>query len=127
MAHPCRIPAQGERRQAADAPAPLDGAALPTGDDLGALADPALRDRCSSRSIPTIWHKLAKNLGLTRRNDVSWKTAEEITAALRRFDPADPVKYDFSLCHLGMLQRCPSRRDPVRCEDCGVMPVCLGP
>jgi uncharacterized protein (TIGR02757 family) len=74
--------------------------------------------------VDTHIHKLGKNLGLTRRNDVSWKTAEEITAGLRRFDPADPVKYDFSLCHLGMLQRCPSRRDPVRCEGCGVQSVC---
>jgi uncharacterized protein (TIGR02757 family) len=74
--------------------------------------------------VDTHIHKLGRNLGLTARKDVSWKTAEEITAALRRFDPADPVKYDFSLCHLGMLQRCPSRRDPVRCEGCGVMAVC---
>ena len=74
--------------------------------------------------VDTHIHKLSRNLALTRRNDVSWKTAEEITAALRRFDPADPVKYDFSLCHLGMLQRCPSRRDPERCEGCGVMLVC---
>jgi uncharacterized protein (TIGR02757 family) len=74
--------------------------------------------------VDTHIHKLSRNLGLTRRNDVSWKTAEEITAALRRFDPEDPVKYDFSLCHLGMLQRCPSRRDPARCDGCGVLPVC---
>ena len=74
--------------------------------------------------VDTHIHKLGRNLDLTRRNDVSWKTAEEITAALRRFDPADPVKYDFSLCHLGMLQRCPSRRDPPRCEGCGVKSVC---
>ncbi len=74
--------------------------------------------------VDTHVHKLGRNLGLTRRADVSWKTAEEITAALRRYDPADPVKYDFSLCHLGMLQRCPSRRDPVRCEGCGVQRVC---
>jgi uncharacterized protein (TIGR02757 family) len=69
-------------------------------------------------------HKLSRNLGFTRRTDLSWRTAEEITRALARFDPADPVKYDFSLCHLGMLQRCPSRRDEKRCEGCGVMPVC---
>ncbi len=74
--------------------------------------------------VDTHIHKLGRNLGLTRRNDVSWKTAEEITAALRRYDAADPVKYDFSLCHLGMLQRCPSRRDPPRCEGCGVKSVC---
>jgi uncharacterized protein (TIGR02757 family) len=74
--------------------------------------------------VDTHIHKLSRNLGFTRRKDVSWKTAEEITKALRKLDPADPVKYDFSLCHLGMLQRCPSRRDPVRCEGCGVQPVC---
>lgn len=70
-------------------------------------------------------HKLSRNLGFTARNDVSWKTAVEITAALARYDADDPTRYDFSLCHLGMLQRCPSRRDPVRCEGCGVKPVCV--
>jgi uncharacterized protein (TIGR02757 family) len=70
-------------------------------------------------------HKLSRNLGFTKRADVSWKTAVEITRALRRFDEADPTRYDFSLCHMGMLQRCPSRRDPVRCEGCGVKPVCI--
>jgi uncharacterized protein (TIGR02757 family) len=70
-------------------------------------------------------HRLARNLGFTRRRGLSWRTTEEITAALARFDPADPVSYDFSLCHMGMLQRCPSRRDPSRCEGCGVKPVCI--
>ena len=74
--------------------------------------------------VDTHVHKLGRNLGLTDRNDLSWKTAEEVTAGLRRFAPDDPVKYDFSLCHLGMLQRCPSRRDPKRCDGCPVMPVC---
>ncbi|MCL2725900.1 MAG: TIGR02757 family protein [Polyangiaceae bacterium] len=69
-------------------------------------------------------HKLAKNLGLTSRRDVSWKTAVEITRALTRFDARDPVRYDFSLCHMGMIQRCPSRRDPSRCTGCGVKRVC---
>jgi uncharacterized protein (TIGR02757 family) len=70
-------------------------------------------------------HKLALNLGLTRRRSPSWRTTVEITRALARFDPADPTKYDFSLCHLGMLQRCPSRRDVRLCEGCGVRPVCI--
>lgn len=74
--------------------------------------------------VDTHIHKLGKNLGFTKRRDVSWRTAAEITESLRRFDPDDPVKYDFSLCHMGMLQRCPSRRDPARCEGCGVMSVC---
>jgi uncharacterized protein (TIGR02757 family) len=70
-------------------------------------------------------HKLARNLGFTRRRNMSWRTTEEITGALARFDPADPVKYDFSLCHMGMLQRCPSRRDVRRCQGCPVMSVCI--
>jgi uncharacterized protein (TIGR02757 family) len=76
--------------------------------------------------IPVDVHiqKLARNLGLTRRRNVTFRTALEITERLRAFDRTDPIKYDFSLCHMGMLQRCPSRRDPERCEGCGVMPVC---
>jgi uncharacterized protein (TIGR02757 family) len=70
-------------------------------------------------------HRLSRNLGFTRRRDTSWKTTEEITRALARFDAADPVSYDFALCHLGMVQRCPSRRDPELCAGCGVKPVCI--
>jgi uncharacterized protein (TIGR02757 family) len=70
-------------------------------------------------------HKLSRNLGLTRRPSPSWATTVEITRALARFDPRDPVKYDFSLCHFGMLRRCPSRADTTRCEGCPVRPVCV--
>jgi uncharacterized protein (TIGR02757 family) len=70
-------------------------------------------------------HRLSRNLGFTRRRDLSWRTTQEITAALGRFDARDPAGYDFSLCHMGMLQRCPSRRDERRCEGCGVRAVCI--
>ncbi|MDI1476988.1 TIGR02757 family protein [Polyangium sp. y55x31] len=74
--------------------------------------------------VDTHIHKLSQNLGLTARKSADFRAAEEITAALARLDPDDPVKYDFSLCHLGMLQTCPSKRDPEACEGCGVKPVC---
>ncbi len=74
--------------------------------------------------VDTHIHKLGRNLGFTRRRAVTWQTAEEITAGLARYDAADPVKYDFALCHMGMLQRCPSRREAARCEGCGVKSVC---
>jgi hypothetical protein len=32
--------------------------------------------------------------------------AAEITDGLRRLDPADPVRCDFALCHLGMMGGC---------------------
>jgi uncharacterized protein (TIGR02757 family) len=94
----------------------------PDGVDLGLWRiDPALL----LVPVDVHIHKLAYNLGFTRRPSPSWRTTEEITRALARFDPADPTKYDFSLCHMGMLQRCPSRRDAARCEGCGVKPVCI--
>jgi uncharacterized protein (TIGR02757 family) len=69
-------------------------------------------------------HKLTRNLGLTKRDAATWATADEITTALRKFDPRDPVRFDFALCHMGMVQKCPSKRDVVGCEGCGVRPVC---
>lgn len=82
--------------------------------------------RPSSLVIPldTHIHKLSRNIGLTTRTAADYRAAEEITAALAHLDPHDPTKYDFSLCHLGMLQSCPSERDVTRCEGCGVKPVC---
>ncbi|CAN5328794.1 TIGR02757 family protein [soil metagenome] len=80
----------------------------------------------SALVIPLDTHiqKLSRNLGFTKRKDASFRTATEVTKALARFDPQDPVKYDFALCHLGMLKRCPSRRDETRCHGCAVKPVC---
>ncbi len=54
--------------------------------------------------IPVDTHiaKICKELKLTTKKNVSWKMAEEITEYLKRFDPTDPVKYDFAICHIGM-------------------------
>jgi len=45
-------------------------------------------------------------LRLTRRATPGWKMAVDITSALRALDPEDPVRYDFSLCHLSMMGAC---------------------
>lgn len=50
--------------------------------------------------------RLAKCLGLTRRATPGWKMAAEITAGLRVLSPDDPIRYDFSLCHIGMAGMC---------------------
>ncbi|HPE86717.1 MAG: TIGR02757 family protein [Bacteroidales bacterium] len=42
----------------------------------------------------------ARSLGLLTRKTNDRKSAEELTAALRRLDPEDPVKYDFALFSL---------------------------
>lgn len=76
--------------------------------------------------IPVDTHvsRISYNLGLTRRRDASWRTAEDITATLRLFDADDPVKYDFAICHMGVSRDCPSRRDPAACARCVVRSGC---
>ena len=50
--------------------------------------------------------RVGRCLGLTPYASPGWRMAASITSALRRIDPADPVRYDFALCHLGMGRRC---------------------
>ena len=49
--------------------------------------------------------RLGRCLRLTRYISPGWKMAAEITASLRALDPKDPVRYDFSLCHVGHDER----------------------
>lgn len=44
-------------------------------------------------------------LGLLARRQNDWRAVEEITAALRRYDAADPVRFDFALFGAGMEGR----------------------
>jgi uncharacterized protein (TIGR02757 family) len=74
--------------------------------------------------LDTHVHRISRFLGLTRRTDLSWRTAEEITARLRHLDPEDPVKFDFALSHLGISGECPSRPDPEKCAACPLKPIC---
>jgi uncharacterized protein (TIGR02757 family) len=50
--------------------------------------------------------RLGRCLRLTRYTSPGWKMAAEITASLRALHPTDPVRYDFSLCHVGMMSAC---------------------
>jgi uncharacterized protein (TIGR02757 family) len=50
--------------------------------------------------------RLGRCLRLTRYVSPGWKMAADITASLRRLDPDDPVRFDFSLCHVGMMNAC---------------------
>jgi uncharacterized protein (TIGR02757 family) len=49
--------------------------------------------------------RVARKLRLLRRKQNDWKAAEELTRKLRKFDPADPVKYDFALFGLGVFEK----------------------
>ncbi|MCB0801435.1 MAG: DUF2400 family protein, partial [Bacteroidales bacterium] len=46
--------------------------------------------------------RVARQLGLLRRQQDDWKAVEELTAALRLYDLNDPVKYDIALFGLGV-------------------------
>ena len=47
----------------------------------------------------------ARKLGLLNRKSNDWKAVEEVTQNLRKFDPGDPVKYDFALFGLGVFEK----------------------
>jgi len=67
--------------------------------------------------------RLGRCLKLTSYASPGWKMAAEITASLRALDPLDPVKYDFSLCHIGMSDECGFKR-PQRDAACPLKGFC---
>lgn len=58
--------------------------------------------------IPLDTHiaRISRCIGLTGRKACDWKTAVEITNALKQLDPEDPLKYDFAMCHYGISGFC---------------------
>jgi uncharacterized protein (TIGR02757 family) len=50
--------------------------------------------------------RLGRCLRLTRYTSPGWRMAADITSSLRALDPSDPVRFDFSLCHVGMMNAC---------------------
>lgn len=75
--------------------------------------------------IPVDAHiqRICRLLGFTARKQADWRMAREITAALRELDPADPVKYDFSICHLGISEGCDGK-DGLKCVACPIAGLC---
>lgn len=50
--------------------------------------------------------RLGRCLRLTKYTSPGWRMAADITASLRAVDPVDPVRFDFSICHVGMMNAC---------------------
>jgi uncharacterized protein (TIGR02757 family) len=67
--------------------------------------------------------RVGRCLRLTRHRSPGWRMAASITASLRALHPADPVKYDFSMCHLGMMNACGFNRAQ-RDSQCPLRGVC---
>jgi uncharacterized protein (TIGR02757 family) len=58
--------------------------------------------------IPLDTHiaRVGRCLGLTKKRSNGWRTAQDITRALKELEPGDPLKYDFALCHRGIQGIC---------------------
>jgi uncharacterized protein (TIGR02757 family) len=69
-------------------------------------------------------HRIAQRLRLTRRRTADWRAARQITASLARFDARDPVRFDYALCRIGILDICQPRLSQCRCGDCPVRDGC---
>ena len=72
--------------------------------DLGAWT----RVSAAQLIVPLDTHviRLGRCLRLTTYTSPGWRMAADITRALRALDPDDPVRFDFSLCHVGMMGAC---------------------
>ena len=49
--------------------------------------------------------RVARKLGLIKRKQTDWETVLELTENLKTFDAKDPVKYDYALFGLGVLDK----------------------
>lgn len=55
--------------------------------------------------LDTHTFRLGRELGLIARKSSDLKAAIELTENLKKFDPADPLKYDFALYRLGQQEK----------------------
>jgi uncharacterized protein (TIGR02757 family) len=74
------------------------------GMDLGLWNSPAIRPDQLVIPMDTHLWNISRNLRLTRRKTVNWLTALDVTRSLKKIDPSDPTRFDFSLCRYGMLK-----------------------
>lgn len=75
--------------------------------------------------IPLDTHvgRLSQAMGLTRRKSISLETAKDITSSLKAFDPEGPVKYDFAITRIGILEGCRGIPSP-GCNRCWLKERC---
>jgi uncharacterized protein (TIGR02757 family) len=69
--------------------------------------------------------RLCKILGLYKRKTVTLAAAIEITESFKKISPADPVKYDFCLSRIGIVENC-TGKNRKECIDCQLLQICKG-
>jgi len=76
--------------------------------------------------LDTHIYRIGRHLGWSQRKTPGFRAALDITRSLALADPDDPVKYDFALSRMGILENCPRHRsnhdDPNgrACELCNL-------
>jgi len=68
--------------------------------------------------------RLCGILGLYVGRRISLSTAVQVTESFARMEPADPVKYDFALSRIGILDNCTGHCRPA-CAACELYQICL--
>jgi uncharacterized protein (TIGR02757 family) len=76
--------------------------------------------------IPLDTHtgRISQYLALTSRKSLGWKAAVEVTEALRVCNSDDPVRFDFALSRLGILDLCRRSYRVEICRKCDLLKVC---
>jgi uncharacterized protein (TIGR02757 family) len=68
--------------------------------------------------------RLCRILGFHNRKTISLSTTVKITECFAEIEPADPVKFDFALSRIGILNNCTGQRRN-GCEFCELFKFCL--
>jgi uncharacterized protein (TIGR02757 family) len=74
--------------------------------------------------VDTHMSRLCRILRLSDRKTASLAAALEITKRFAEIEPADPVKYDFALSRIGIVENCTGRFRR-GCEPCDLAGYCL--
>lgn len=67
--------------------------------------------------------RLCRILGMYTHRTISLASAIEITESFAQIEPADPVKYDFALSRIGIIEGCNGKYN-LRCEGCEILDFC---
>jgi uncharacterized protein (TIGR02757 family) len=92
--------------------------------DLGLWPRRRLLPRHLLLPLDTHAHRVARDLGLTRRRAADWRAAAEATERLAVYDADDPVRFDFALARPGILGLCRHRHVPSICGPCPLREAC---
>jgi uncharacterized protein (TIGR02757 family) len=74
--------------------------------------------------VDTHVFRIARQIGLVERKTADWKAAVEITERLRKFEPEDPLRYDFALTRPGILGECGRCEKGDPSHSCALEKIC---